>query len=705
MRRGFSVFTPMVGTLVILITMLIVSSIILSERIAVQGSVKSYRSSELVNIASEAQSRVIEEVRASITSRLEDYSIQGEPVMAIVVNETNCPNKEVADELFNPPERLCGIDSNGNPDYSCTGGDSCFANSFWEVNATASNELTSKALLESSIQHTIAGIVGKYSLINITAKDVEFTDIVKGISFKGRCDSEVCDDGRLEIVVDFASMADEPIAEIASEGKRLQVFLPAEERTYTTRDPYMQYAKLTSDLFSQLDLMDNTWHGAGGTAEHDANYESTDGSEWFHYKYALQERYYGSPGKNTMGSAWAPGFYATEDDIVDDYFADGKSVSDYMTDLLADDTSDWSIIEGWTEYSDTDMAERQQVQNLRFDSVFEDSEWGKTAELVSGYAAQTSGALKTLPEFGSPAQQTIFPGGCLSPNALRCDVSSTGNCLATDTTFSEAKPYELGTTLVNTTGDYDLRFNDTSTSNPASMKNLVDALKSQMTDELTVGMGLDKNSLNYKLVVLSKQYYLEGNGFQGLDNWHCGQFMTLYQPAASMSSDAVTAAGAANTCEATRKMYSGTLASGGFPTCDPATGACKPCDAEDDQNCPWFVSEPVNWTCDTLTLYRVEEVYRLYRSTPQSDVPDRPVFAATYKRMKDDYAPEEEGEHNYTLWTEYSRYSDTVSKDGIKEAYEFQVNNVRRCTYAYDTSTEEDPTTDCAWMRSDELEE
>ena len=81
-RRGFSVFTPMVGTLVILITMLIVTSIITSERIAVQGSVKAYRSSELVNIAGEAQSRVIEEVRSSITSRLEDYSIRGEPVMS-----------------------------------------------------------------------------------------------------------------------------------------------------------------------------------------------------------------------------------------------------------------------------------------------------------------------------------------------------------------------------------------------------------------------------------------------------------------------------------------------------------------------------------------------------------------------------------------------------------------------------------------------
>lgn len=676
-RRGFSVFTPMVGTIIILITMLIVSSIIQSERVAVQGSVKSYRSSELVGIAAEAQSRVVEEVRSAITSRLEDFS-GDEPVMSVVVND--CPEKTVEGPFY--PDPMC----NGEPcpcddaGTDCTKEETCWANTFNQVNLTATNELTSKALLESSIQHTLAGIVGKYELIKVEAYDVEFGNIVKSIGFLD-CGADSCGDGRLEVQIDFAPVAGQPIAEVSSEGKRLQVFMPAEQRTYTTREPYMQYAKLTADLFNGFQLLNESWQRAGNDNSHDPAYARTDGTEWYHYNYAMQERYFGGVGRNDFASGWAPGFSADNDAAT--AFDNSESLGDYITsDLL---TNPWFTAPGAWLPTDKDIYE--DIQNFRFDSDFDgDSYWSTLEPFISGYAAV--GVATGYPTLGISTDYratTLLPGGCAEVDPAGCVRSGVDSCIASDSAFTAAVPYASTTTLLNTSGDYDARFTDQN-----GMKKLVKDMRDGMKSVIVAGFGLSE--VEYNLTVESKQYYVEGIGFRGKDNWHCGQFLALYQSDVAVESEK---AGYASTCEATRGIWGGDEP---YPVCDSA-GCRNFCTG----NCPWFVSEPMDWTCDAKTLYRVEEIYRLYRNEPGSDEPARPVFAAKYTRIKDDYAGIGAGEHNNTLWTEYYRYGDVTTKDGITESWEREVNNVRHCVYSYNTNAPADVVPECDWVRADQL--
>ncbi|MCK4327699.1 MAG: hypothetical protein KAW41_04450 [Candidatus Diapherotrites archaeon] len=689
-KRGFAVFTPMVGTLVILITMLIVTSIITSERIAVQGSVKAYRSSELVNIAGEAQSRVIEEVRSSITSRLEDYSIRGEPVMSIVVND--CPSGELAADLnFPDPECgegdcVCGVTASG-VEYCTSGEQTCWANTFHQVNLTAANELTAKALLESSIQHTIQGIVSKYSLVNVTAKPVEFGGIVKDIKFKD-CMWDDCKDGRIEVTIDFTPLAEEPIAEIASEGKRLEVFMPAEERVYTTHEPFMKYAVLTSDLFNNFQLLNESWHNAGGGDSHDPDYEGTNGSEWYHYNYAIHERYYGSVGQNTAGSGWAPGF-EVDNAVAEDYFEAGGTLSDYMA---------WAI----GKKARPVVQPFPTTQNLRFDKYFTGKpDWKPLTEFVSGYASFTTGAglpklkLNGMPLGDSEGQKlTVYPGGSIAHTGGQNDADGVDTCLGNDDTFALKEHHTAGTTLVDTTEAYDKRF---MTGEDWGMAAKVKEMRDSIKSEVAVGLGVAKEHLNYELVIDSKQYYLEGNGFQGRDNWHCGEFVTLYQVRPPLSADDIAAVNAENACEAARNIY--TKESPGDTRCTP--GDCTTVCGDEESDCPWFISEPIEWTCDSKTLYRVEEIYRLYRSTPGKQEPERPVFAAKYTRVKDDYGEIGGGGHNYTLWKEYPRYDDTVSGDAIKRSWERDVNNVRKCTYSYNT-VDDAVTRECGWVTAEE---
>lgn len=720
-RRGFSVFTPMVGTLVIMITMLIVSSIILSERVAVQGSVKSYRSSELVNIAAEAQSRVIEEVRSAITSRLEDYSIQDEPVMSVVVND--CPNSEIAGDLgFPKPEcdgRDCYCDDASTDD--CDAAQTCWANTFYEVHLTAANELTSKALLESSIEHTIAGIVGKYDLVNVTAHEVPFADIVKDIKFlncKAEPDynSAECMDGRLQVTIDFSPLEDKPIAEVASKGKRLQVYMPGEERIYTTNEPFMQYAKLTADLFNRFQLLDNEWHSAGGTTKHDEipgdadeDYSRTDGTEWYHYRYAAHERYRGQRGTNTLGSDWTTGFDVDNAAVISSTvsFDKGGDLRQYiMQDLIPNPR----VSLGWPAGPDVDAYE--DIHNLRFDDNgadgIDDAPWSNLLPFVSGYATEGTGTGLTVLGISTDYRSTtIYPGGCAQTAADECNRGGVDNCLATDDTFVDAggdrlaDPYDSSTEMLNTAEDYDERFE--TDDEDTDMVNLVDKLLENVKDPanaaVLIGLGVDAANMNYKLVVESDQYYVEANGFAGKDNWHCGQFLTIYQPAVASDPDE-DGVGAANVCEATRKIFGGDAP---FPYAD-STGFGNLCTGTD---CPWFISEPIDWMCDSRTLYRVEEIYRLYRTPPAGvGEPTRPVFAVKYTRVKDKYDEIGAGNHDYTLWTEESRYDDFISKDEIAESWERDVANVRQCTYTY--STYDDgintyPMKTCDWKRFDEL--
>ena len=684
MRRGFSVFTPMVGTLVILITMLIVSSIITSERVAVQGSVKSYRSSELANIAANVQSVIISGTRDAINTNLENPT-GDHPGLAITVND--CPAAFVSDKFYRGPrEGLVCDDSGGD----CGSADICWGNAIDQVNIIARGELVDKSLIESSVSNRIASVVGKYSLVNVSAKDVQFKDIIKGISFKTCSVGEGmglgnCPDGRLVVDVDYTPLADTPLAEITSRGKRLQVFMPAEEREYTTRDPFMQYAALTATIFQNFQLLNNSWHNAGGTEDHnDPYYDTTNGSEWYLYNYAEQERYK-DKNQNSIATDWAPGFTAEDPD---GYFADGKDLGDYIADR---------IFSGGGTADD--------LQKLRFDNGITGS---PLLDFVSGYATVLGDSYHPNFGWGTGAQKnTIFPAGCVSPaSGGGCDqMGSPMNCLFDDAAvFGLPNSYSAvsydwdpnpagltGTTLVNTTGDYDRKFD--------AMPDLVEQLADNArTPEIRGGMGIaSAGGLNYKLVVTSYQYYLTEKGFGGKDNWHCGQFLTLYQTS--------VISGAPDICAATRNDYNG--GDKGSTYC--VAGDCSTSCYSEGEPCPWFISEPVNWTCDAKTLYRVDEKYRIFRSTPDNPEPTKPVFAGTFKREKVDYNTIGDDSPDRSLWNKNPRYNDILAGDdigGSSQKFGGEGNNVpvevRDCTYSYST-TDGALSKTCKLVSSDEL--
>ncbi|MFC2174419.1 hypothetical protein ACFLQ2_00930 [archaeon] len=693
-KRGFAVFTPMVGLLVILITMLIVSSIIANERIAVQGSVKSYRSSELVNLASEAQTTVVEQVRTAITSRLEKfYEGTGEPVMKIKV--LDCPPPDIADNInFDEPEcddgtntYPCVCDDEGTP---CFAEETCWGQTFNEVNLTAGNELIGKGLVKSSIEHTLAAIANKYDLARIEPSDVELDEAITGIEF---LDCEIdydpfrpdesgdCGDGRIRVTVDFSELEGKPIAEVISEGKRLQVFMPPEQREYTTNEPFMQYAKLTADLFNQFQLLNESWHGAGGEESHNPNYKETDGSEWYHYNYAEHDRYYGTPGKNTFASDWAPGFAVEQSNLgaVDpyDYFDDGETLTDYIQELL---TPARKRVKG----ADVITGE-EDTQNFRFDTSFDDdNNWAKLLNFVSGYATDEEGKTGSTMSLGSSVakQGTVFPGGCISPSATPGACATSGivyNCLVPDTTFDNIQ-YSSSTIVVNTSADYDKKLTE-------RMGDQVDGMLESILDNGQIlnglGVGFDK-PLDYKLIVTSKQYYAEGKGFSGGDNWRCGQFLTLYQTRS-----------AGTTCSGIRQNFGG----GKDVYANCVAGSCStPCAGGKGGNCPWFISEPIDWECSSRTLYRVEETYRLYRSTTTSAEPTRPVFMAEYNRGKDAYPEVAAGGHDTGLWTFSDKYLDITSKDDAKDSGSDEVSSLRKCTYTYTTEDGGGLEYECSWI-------
>ena len=78
-RKGFSVFTPMVGTIIILITFLVVAWMLESEKWNFQGITESYQTIEMSGISQEAQNRFIATIRDTILGDLETKVFVGIP--------------------------------------------------------------------------------------------------------------------------------------------------------------------------------------------------------------------------------------------------------------------------------------------------------------------------------------------------------------------------------------------------------------------------------------------------------------------------------------------------------------------------------------------------------------------------------------------------------------------------------------------------
>ena len=126
------------------------------------------------------------------------------------------------------------------------------------------------------------------------------------------------------------------------------------------------------------------------------------------------------------------------------------------------------------------------------------------------------------------------------------------------------------------------------------------------------------------------------------------------------------------------------------------------------EKCPWFVSNPINFSCYSMVLYRVEEVYRLGRNTPLDlDKLNKTVYAVTYKRLKDDYVRMDPSKEEYydEANVDYGTYHDKGVFRGatdIQTSDDQETEKLRYCTYHLDTSIDPDAVeVDCSWCKYD----
>ena len=739
MRKGFSIFTPMIGTLVIMITMLIVSSIISSERISVQGTVQSYQSGELVNLANQIQSTIVEQVRSSITEQLQG-SIETDdgtliPKMGIQVNF--CPSRSLladaeAGENFNDysnyfastvpqckwpngVEGPCFCDE----DSECTAReDACGAYAMHQAFLRAQVTLKGQDLLDSSINKTIRGIIRKGDIFDIRAYSSDFSGIVKKI---GYLDCTVgstlssCTDGRMEITIDYETISHKPVAEVSAEGKRLQVYMPPEVRVYTTAEPYMQYSLLTAELFNDFQLLDNEWHGAGGVTDHlDDNYAITDGSEWYHYTYALQDRFSGgrdmvrysneyhdlfkAGGVGTAG--FSPIIYTYFMDDIDNPTRTEHSLRTWIEDTLPG---------SFGRAMSPEEPEAVPRQALRYDSDFLSNKDGMQPldSFIAGYATEQVGIGLPVVDLDSPpwdlyqtADESIYPGGCveLAPDADPANAGTqvctrtgqaTLNCLGIDDDWkiggAKVESYEGETIFLNNTEEYDAKFDGSLLGSGERLETFVKKLKTNVEGtDIEAGFELEGTNLHFNVTVKSCQYYAEGFGFKGKDNFHCGQFMTLYESQPTMAQSELDAHYDDNACRTAREIWP-----------KKAVGTSSEVCGEEGEPCLWFASLPIDYECDAKTLYRVEETFRVYRTTAQSAIPNQPVFGAVMKRQLRSYTnlvddpSEADDELSKQLWINYGvggSYDDMETWSGdIDSSDDKQSNRVRKCIYSYTT--------------------
>ncbi len=695
-RKGFSVFTPMVGTIIILITFLIVASMLESEKWNFQGITESYQTIEMSGIGQEVQDRFMATIRDTILSNLENN-------VFIVISQ--CRNDQVLDAF-----RAEYQTTNGGEPYT-----TCEEKAVNLTQNQAFITVQNLGLSSSYLQAMIKSITNKYSLIRLKTnlcsgckedgrdrickvfmslpdgRTVAITERFRNddpndmiCEYNGKtsqpggslttgsysikcptkacidptsaivdsrvigCDlggydskyqytkfedlDDMCPDGRVQVIADFSKLPDTPVAVItsnASQYTELDVYLPKEEKSFTTNDPLAFYALVFAKLFQNFTILDPFWHDVGGMTEHDNfgaimssvtwgrnNGRFGNGSYWFHYKYAIQLREPETQdlkiGNLTKGLKFGDFHHignvsktllASIDNEPIDMFKEntwGMNVENPIYDLSCSGKCNnelkapsgiiscppWSWDCFW-EYFDIGIA---MFGSQTVSKGIPWPIWYQFFELTSG----------------TGDVNTPFPGGYI------------GTLGGNDNAFS----YISGLldsiknidyfTAVNTTLEYDRKFFSFDNTGKIKEQNsplaeataaIINHLSNNDTLKVSAGYSTsDKVGIN--VTVDSKQYYLCFNRTGG-NNWVCGQWMAEYVPYIAGYTDS----------ESNLK------------------------DVINNNNPNWwFLSLPMNFTCHTCVLYAVEEDYILTRNT--HDSPDKINYTvATFRfiRNKENY--------------------------------------------------------------------
>ena len=438
--KGFSVFTPMVGTLVLLITFLIVASMLESEKWNFQGLLETYQTVQVTGVSHEAQDRMVAVVRDSILSDIEkgftisidqcmspDVTTSGSFGNWQAMNDTfgNCKKKTLNAVESQAMARVSGIglstsyvdallkritskyalvkvypnlcmDCNcEKKDYSGNCIDrSCYVyrevngekvklkqelkfnqnNGEWEVDEC--KEKGRNGGYNSDVNPSVCGqpcvdptsTVSDLKIVNCNAPS-SYSSSIEDSSIEDNCE-----DGRLNVTLDFTKVKGMPIANIKanqSQYTEMQIYLPEHTENFVTSDPLAYYALRTAQLFEDFTLLDKTWHHAGGL-DHG---EYGNGSEWYHYKYAVHTRVPGGSvsdgslgGTNESRSFWF-------------------SVNDKPVDLSKEPTT--GSHSNWPSLSGTNNDDNLRLDNLLSSSVSSNPssmDWKYFLYFLSGWA-------------------------------------------------------------------------------------------------------------------------------------------------------------------------------------------------------------------------------------------------------------------------------------------------------------------------------
>ncbi|MCD4740339.1 hypothetical protein K8R43_04055 [archaeon] len=717
MKRGFSIFTPMVGTILITIALLIVASILQSERFAVAGTLQSYQSIKIANVMREAKSRIEEELRTSVfekamTSRVWINNCYEDGIVTDYYAGTKCERVMTDGALTELETKIADLLTKETM--------TSVTNRFETAYKSEDITLEFNPELETG---------GKYegNLSKILVKPIEFPPELKG---------------RARITLNFSKLVDKDtgeriaIATLKTETISMKIYLDPTVKVFESPDPINSYSKELGKAFQGFTLMNKDWHEVGDLtmAEYTGSYGKItagvsahgDGSKWYHYAYALQAR---QPKKNNDGRG--PGYITTgwqkgteweeghgfrytnnikEPIVIHDKISNlmSKIKSTAITPFIGDTSTP---IDSTCQIDIMKKSEMTKLSKYLYQDQISGANPKKVEEyFVAGYLKHENDELYLMNSYyptkkfiedvytkytgncdansvADPNNYDIIPGGHITPTASPvdnwlptgkpCADGTLGASNANDATFEDwalylrnRDPTDGGAkdlTVVNTIEKYDDKYV------PTGLKKTVDDITNHIksTTEVKAAMGYGTaDTVKYKINVTSYQFYAINTNITGGNNWQCGEFMAYYVPQFSFTGV---------TCASDLVNYIGGLTS------------------EKDA---FFLSLPLNYTCPTFTMVAVKEEMDLFRNnkTHPGEI-IHPVYHVTFTRRKADYSkgPAENNVPTTELWEgsqldktddafadRFFQQTETLLTNDVNNNYRTNMT-VRKCIYTYET--------------------
>lgn len=693
MKRAFSVFTPMVGTIVITITLLIVASLLQSERFAVTGTLQSYKSIKMANVMKGVQGLIEQEIKVNVYQ---------DAVGQSNVETGNCFNDWVVGEYYS---KLSAPDKY---DVKCI--DLMKPVTITEVNAKMGD-----ALAQSTIKNAIENfnkIYGKSSsdekiTLDYSGTKGMFSKVLEGVEDAG--------DGRVLIKLDFTKIQGEKVATIeTSTGGSVDIYMQPVKKEFESTDPLIIYGEELGNLFQDFTILDSTWQNAGDLGTNPKmhptskgslgdNHGYGNGSQWYHYDYVLHFRK--PPAKNNeyITTDWSGKesfeFKTKKDEpvviheVLDELVNELETNPNYFNPMK-------DIAMNPVGSHPNNILKERHIDQLGRSLVYGEKQSGSIPGEIDKF---TAGYLRIEPEkyefeasktsldsfydasetLKTKSERTIAPGGHLTTALHKHNTNwlvtldhsgfSPGGKWDEYLSNHEATGRSLDDKmiLIDTVEEYDEKFMEDLTS-PSNTNNRLTETVKKIKDavlgspKLKSSMGFTTEQPEYNITVKSWQYYTLNEHLEGGDNWICGEVMAKYVPDCS---DVATVSNINNLLNRIKIDMNANGKNG-----------------QSDKNM-FFWTYPMNYTCPTFVLSAVKEEITLYRNSQDTPTEvNQRVYRATFKRNKTRYDEGPKG--NPKLWegSTLNSFDSSILNTEAEKRKEVKDDGtivVRECKYSY----------------------